>query len=125
MQYYKVNLVNYIAESGTDVLIMSPIKPVPFGMEWFSQNMEMKISNRSEGDSNATLWNLQNFHRTYGAAWHSVFQYDEYQKRLEIRNVSLGYADVFRVVASENITGSASPNFDVSITLAIFGKTFY
>lgn len=126
LKNHTINLVNYVAEVGMDVLIMSPIKPAPIGIQWFSLSMDGKLPHRvEEEDSLATSRYLARFEE-YNTSWHSVFQFDEFSRWLKIVNVSLDYADVFRVFVKEDMAGDAvSHTFDVLITTVIIGKKFY
>lgn len=121
LEHHAINLVNYAAAVGTDVLIMSPIKPAPIGVRWFSLNMDDKLPHRNEEDlSLATLSYLERFQKEH-TVWNRVFQYDEFSRWLKIVKVNLEYADVFRVFV--NMTGDAVvQTFDVLISLMIFGK---
>lgn len=110
---HQINLVNYVAKVGSDVLILSPIIPAPIGIHWFSLTMNSELPLPSTTSSH-----LEKFLKTYNTSWEIVFDDDRQKQWLKIQKVPLGYADVFRVFVDDNRTGNA----DVAITLMTFEK---
>lgn len=132
LKNHEIHLVNYVAEVGRDVDILSPITPEPIGMQWFSLNFDGELR-RPVGREVDRLGpnKSEKFLETYNTSWQSVFVFDELNRWLKIRKVRLGYADLFRVFIGQNRTGETKEEnstegqaFDVAITFVTFGKIF-
>lgn len=132
LKNHSINLVNYVAEVGTDVEIHSPITPAPIGVKWFSLNDgELPCSSVGREGGRVSSTNMEKFSKTYNTSWQKVFKFERQNRWLKIKNVRLGYADLFRVFVGEKKTGETADRtsaegqtFDVAITLMTFGKNF-
>lgn len=121
---YRIHLVNYVAEVGSDVLIRSPIMPAPIGIRWFSQQMDDNMPRPSDKD--VRLINSSIYRKTYTTPMEIVYDYDINRRWLKIQKVPQGYSDLFRVFVDESQPGNSTEvnSFDVAITLMTFGKNY-
>src|SRR5688572_25222444 len=77
LENHKINLVNYVAEVGTNALILSPITPAPIGLRWFSLKLNGELPPRAGKVSPATSRYFEEFQKTYNVSWQNVYKYDE------------------------------------------------
>ena len=119
---YRIHLVNYVAEVGSDVLIRSPIMPAPISIRWFSLHMDDVMPRPSDKD--VRLINSSIYRKTYTTPMEIVYDYDINRRWLKIQKVPQGYSDLFRVFVDDSQPGNSTEvnSFDVAITLMTFGK---